>query len=146
MFESVFINSIPARVGLRTGDSSPAVHVFNPKGESLGEYCQVKRQGSNRATDKNRLPNPKRALVASSPDDRFVAIYGCGESNKTVGDGEVGIFEVERDSSGATKGLKLFFVLAGHTSDVLCLAWNSTGNAPICVSSMWPFTSTFKFI
>ena len=110
--------------GLSATDDTPAIQAFNPKGHLINEYLQVKRQGR---ADKNRLPNPLHALAVSSPDDRFIALYGCGESNHTVGDGEVGIFEVERDTSGHTKGLKLSFVLAGHTCDVLCLAWNATG-------------------
>jgi WD40 repeat protein len=110
--------------GLSATDGTPVVQAFNPKGTLINEYQQVKRQGR---ADKNRLPNPSRALAVSSPDDRFIAIYGCGEANHTVGDGEVGVFEVERDSSGQTRGLKLSFVLAGHTSDVLCMAWNATG-------------------
>lgn len=110
--------------GISAVDNTPAVQAYNPKGQLINEYLQVKRSGR---ADKNRQPNAKKALIVSSPDDRFIAISGCGESSRTVGDGEVGIFEVERDSAGHTKGLKLSFVLAGHTSEVSSMAWNATG-------------------
>ena len=45
-----------------------------------------------------------------------------------LGDGEVGIFEVVRDSATETaKGLKLSFALAGHECDVVSMSWNMTG-------------------
>ena len=58
---------------------------------------------------------------------RFVALYGVGEA-EGLNDGEVGIFEVVRDKGTDTsKELKLSFVLAGHQSDVIAMAWNVTG-------------------
>ena len=110
--------------GVSAESDMPAIQAFNPKGQMINEYLQVKRQGR---VDKNRQANPKKALAVSSPDDRFVAMYGCGESHRVLGDGEVGIFDIERDSSGQTKNLNLSFVLAGHSTDVLCMAWNVTG-------------------
>jgi len=127
--------------GRSPNDNTPTVHAFNPKGHLLNEFRQVKRQGR---ADKNRPPNAKKALIMSSPDDRFVAICGCGESNRSVGDGEVGIFEVERDSAGHTKGLKLSFALAGHASDVLAVAWNATGKRMVtcCEDGVWRLWDT----
>lgn len=121
--------------------TSPAIRVFNPKGICVNEYFQIERRGR---ADKSRLPNPSKALALSSPDDRFVALYGCGESNGSIGDGEVGIFEVERDSSGNTLGLKLSFSLAGHVSSVSCLAWNSSGKRLVtcCEDGVWRWWDT----
>lgn len=111
--------------GLSSSDNSPSIQAFNPKGTLINDFQQVKRQGR---ADKLRPPNATKSLAVSSPDDRFVALCGCGEAPpRTLGDGEVGVFEVERDAAGHTKRLKLSFVLAGHSSEVLCMAWNATG-------------------
>lgn len=55
-------------------------------------------------------------------------------------DGEVGIFEVIRDSATQTsKGLKLSFALAGHESDVVAMAWNMSGKRLVtcCEDGVW---------
>lgn len=61
--------------GYSSQDGTPSIQAFNPKGQLINEYNQVKRQGR---ADKHRLPNPLKALAVSSPDDRFIALYGGG--------------------------------------------------------------------
>lgn len=118
--------------------SKPTVKLFNQKGDTITTLGQLEKSNKDRKT--NRRPAAKIALLATSPDDRFMAISGVGESVGIL-DGEVGIFEIVRNKDGESEGIILRFSFAGHDSDVTAIAWSSNGKQAVtcCADGTWRF-------
>lgn len=118
--------------------SKPIIKIFNPRGETLVSLGQLERSSKDRRA--NKRPAAKIALLATSPDDRFMAISGVGESVGVI-DGEIGIFEVVRNKEGESEGVVLRFAFAGHDADVTAFAWSANGKQAVscCADGTWRF-------
>ena len=131
-------------------DNKPVVKVYNSKGDLLCCYTQSLKSKDMKSKHPNHhphhshmIPSAKKAILASSPDDRFIAISGVGEA-EGIANGEVGIFEVNRGNEGAAIGLILKFLLSGHETELTSFSWSANGKRAVtlCKDGSWRLWDT----
>jgi WD40 repeat protein len=120
----------------------PTVVALDPKGRILNRFTQIKRVKSK--ADKQKPVFQNNPFVVTSPDDHFVAIYGVTDGGGKVTDGDVGIYDIARNSDGSAIGLNFLFSLSGHTSDVIAFSFSplSTTAISLCANGAWRLWDT----